>query len=507
MISGARGVVLGPVVPDEHGGSHTAAREIPGRAFALGLAAVCAVGAALAGLTLAREPLGNDEIASLALVSRSLGAFLSDFAASQSAGLLFHVVLWPVVAIGGESAWALRLPSLVGYGAAIVVCGLVGARLGGRVVGLSAAALLALCPFAVLHAQDARMYTLALCLSLVAVWLLLRALERPTTVRWGLYAVTVALLGYSHELALLTVVAHVAFVVADGRRRVRAQFALALGAAALALLPLAALSAANAGSDPLYYVTKPGLGVFEDVALLFAGSRPGVAVFVLVLAVAGALAALRGGLSGDLVPGTWIALALWLVVPFAVLFVVSQARPLLLPRYLISSAAAACLLLALVLWRLRPALALSGLAVVLLALGYGAGQVVRTLERPDWQGVAAYLDGPRADGNSIVFVGGQRNAASFLYYAPGLGVRRDGLPWTQAELDRLPPAIAIVDRDNDVDDLAAVLARRPAWVVEQGALQAGKQGRLDRFLATCAVGERRAFRAISVTLVTRCPSG
>ena len=466
------------------------------------------LGVALAGLTLAREPLGNDEIASLALVSRSLGSFFADFASSQSAGLLFHAVLWPVVHLAGESATALRLPSLAAFGAAIVVCGLVGARLGGRVVGVSAALLLAVCPFAVLHAQDARMYALALCLSLVALWCLLRALERPSPTRWIVYALSVALLGYTHELALLGLVAHAVFVVADGRRRVRVQFATALAGAALALVPLALMSAANADSDPLYYVTNPGLSVVEDVALVFAGSRAGVAVFV-VLFVACTLAAVLGGGRGlrPEVPGTLTALAVWLVVPFTLLFVVSQLRPILLPRYVIPSAAAACLLTALLLWRLRPTLAVTGLAVAVAALGYGAVQVVRTLDRPDWESAARYLDARTTDARRIVFVGGQRNAASFLYYAPRYGVPRDRLPWTQEELDRLPPTLVIIDRDNDVGDLRAALGRLPAWVVEQGALSPGTQERFDRLLDTCETRSRSSFRAISVSLVTRCTPG
>ncbi len=475
------------------------------RLFALGLAAASAVGLVLGGTTLAREPLGNDEIASLALVSRSFGSFLSDFTASQSAGLLFHVVLWPFAQLGGPSSWALRLPSLLAFAVAIVVCGLVGARLAGRSVGLSAALFLAVCPFAVFHAQDARMYTFALCFSLVALWCLLRALERPGVGRWAAYAGAVAAVGYSHEFALLGLVAHVPFVLADPRRRARRDFLVALCGAAALLVPLAIVAAANAGSDPLYYVTRPGLQAVSDVILLFAGSRPGVAVCLVVIAVgviASRLPRLRSTL--EIRPGTVWALALWLLVPFAALFLVSQARAVLLPRYLIPSAAAACLALAIALWLLRQPFAVAGCALVGAALLYGSVQGVRTLDRPDWPGVARLL-AARTDGRPIVFVGGQRNAAAFLYYAPEFGVERDALPWTQAELDRLPESLAIIDRDNDVDDLRALLEEGPTWVVEQGALPAEAQEEFDRFLGACDTAEREEFRSIAVGLVSNCP--
>ena len=483
--------------------------QISPRAFAYGVAASVGIGVALAGATLAREPLWNDEIASVALVSRPFGSLLSEFASTHSVGMLFHIALWPVVALGGVSSGWLRLPSLLAFAAAIVVCGLVGARLGGRAVGLCAALFLAVCPFAVLYGQEARMYAFALLFSLVAFWCLLRALELPGRGRWAAYAVAVAAVGYSHEFALLTLIGHLPLVLAAPRREGRREFALALGGAALLLAPLAFVVARIYGSDPLYWVSKPGFQTISDTVLLFAGSRAGVALCAVVIGVGVAVELLRRRSAGPaephVPPGVPMALLLWLVVPFAVLFVVSQAKPILVPRYVVPSAAAACLALALSVGILRRPLALAGALAVAAVLVYGSVQNGRELTRPDWPGVASWLEDRRADDQRIVFVGGQRNTAAFLYYAHGFGVKRDELPWTEAELAELPDSIAIIDKDNDVEDLSGALAEAPAWVVEQGTLPAETQQGFDQYLASCESTTQMVFRGISVRLLSECP--
>jgi hypothetical protein len=50
--------------------------------------------------------------------------------------------------------------------------------------------------------------------SLLAVWTLLGALESPSFPRWLAYSLSVAALGYSHDLALLSVLAHPLLLVA-----------------------------------------------------------------------------------------------------------------------------------------------------------------------------------------------------------------------------------------------------------------------------------------------------
>jgi hypothetical protein len=365
-------------------------------------------------------------------------------------------------------------------------------------------------PFGVVHAQDARMYTFALLFSLASFWLLLRALEQPSIGRWAAYAAAVAATGYSHEFALLGLIGQLPLVLVSARRESRNEFALALGSAAILLVPLAVISARNFGADPLYYISAPGLQEVSDTMLLFGGSRPGVAICVLVI-LSGVVWSVVGWRRRDVgtrartypVAGAWLAVCLWLVAPFVVLFLASQLKPLLASRYVFPSSAAACLALALALGFLRLRVA-AIVPVVVAALAYGAVQNARALERPDWPAAAEWLARHRLD-DRVILVGGQRNAAAVVYYMPSLGIERAGLPWTDAELAALPPAFVLIDRDNDIGDLRAALSTTPVAVVRQGSVEREKQERFDALVDSCVFSDGADFRGITIRVIVRCP--
>ena len=90
---------------------------------------------------------------------------------------LSHWILWASLQLFGDSETAVRLPSALSGVAAIVLMYLLGAHLFGVGVGLAAAAVTAISPFALSYAQDARMYSLLLFLS---VWIMLSLLAPPT---------------------------------------------------------------------------------------------------------------------------------------------------------------------------------------------------------------------------------------------------------------------------------------------------------------------------------------
>lgn len=226
------------------------------RGFALGVVAIVGVALGLGGWFLTREPLWDDELDSLALAGRPFGELLGTLPEEHN-GALFHLALWPIVHAGRTgSAW-LRLLALIAFAAAVALCALVGARLAGRAAGLVAAGLLALNPFAVAFAHEARMYAFALCLSLLAAWALLRALERPSATRWAAYTLSLAAAGYAHDFALLTAAAHPFLVWGVRRSGAWRGYVAALGGALVLLLPLALLAASDWGSNPLYWVSRP----------------------------------------------------------------------------------------------------------------------------------------------------------------------------------------------------------------------------------------------------------
>jgi mannosyltransferase len=99
-------------------------------------------------------------------------------------------------------------------GAAAVV-GLTGRRLGGARVGLISGLIFAVVPSVSRYGQEARPYAFATLFAALATLLLLRAMERPTWLRWGCYTLAVAAAGASNLVALCVLAAHAAIVATD----------------------------------------------------------------------------------------------------------------------------------------------------------------------------------------------------------------------------------------------------------------------------------------------------
>lgn len=81
-------------------------------------------------------------------------------------------------------------------------------------VGWVAIALLAISPFHVLYAQEARQYSLWTVTILLSSTALLRGIRLKTRLSWGIYAVTVALGLYSFMLSGLVVISHGIYIIA-----------------------------------------------------------------------------------------------------------------------------------------------------------------------------------------------------------------------------------------------------------------------------------------------------
>ena len=80
-------------------------------------------------------------------------------------------------------------------------------------VAWTAVALLAISPFQVLYAQEARQYSLWIVTILFASAALLRALRKKTGLSWGLYAIGVAAALYVHTFSALVLVGHGIYVL------------------------------------------------------------------------------------------------------------------------------------------------------------------------------------------------------------------------------------------------------------------------------------------------------
>jgi mannosyltransferase len=110
--------------------------------------------------------------------------------------LLLHV--WQAVGLGGHD-WLLRYPSAFASVLSVALAYRVGESLFDGRTGLLAALGMAIAPFQVYYAQEARMYALATALTLGATWCLVVGVRRPRAVAaWVGYALLAAAGLYTH---------------------------------------------------------------------------------------------------------------------------------------------------------------------------------------------------------------------------------------------------------------------------------------------------------------------
>lgn len=343
---------------------------------------------------------------------------------------LHYLILHAVFSCWDGGLVALRLPSVLAMTLAAAALAETGRRLAGPRVGLLAGLVFALVPAVQQYAQEGRSYASACAAVVVGTLLLVRAWQRPRAGAWAAYGAVMLLAALLHEFAVLAMAGH-AITLGWGRadRRVWRGWAVATAAAALALLPLVLISRQQA--DQVAWIRTPG---WTDIwAPALTGAVGALCAGLREPAAAGAPVRLRA-----------VALPL-LVVPPAVLILVSYLDPLYVDRYVVFSYAGLALLLGLALdraWarsalpvpqRARPVVAAFALAALLLGplpLEHGlrtpqsrpndvaaAARAVRELGRP---------------GDAVLFVPGARREAALYDPAAFAGLRDLALAETGA---------------------------------------------------------------------------
>jgi mannosyltransferase len=178
-------------------------------------AAPAVVAAALGLFEIGGPQLWRDELATWSAASRSLPqlwAMLHNIDAVLGV-YYFGLHLW--MAVFGDSATSMRLPSVIAMTVAAGVVALIGRRLAGNVAGLASGFVFALIPSVSRYGQEARPYAFATLFAALATLMFLRAMERPHWSRWALYSVMLAAAGAANLIALTVAVAHLVIVLWD----------------------------------------------------------------------------------------------------------------------------------------------------------------------------------------------------------------------------------------------------------------------------------------------------
>lgn len=145
------------------------------------VAVLTLVGVGLRVLLLGSSGMGLDETVSVWLANHSVGEVLHWTARIDQHPPLYYLLLHAWMGLNGASPYDVRLLSVLFGAATIPVIYLTGKRMAGATVGFAAAVLLALSPFNIRFAQDARMYTCLTFSAAVASYALVRLLTDSRT--------------------------------------------------------------------------------------------------------------------------------------------------------------------------------------------------------------------------------------------------------------------------------------------------------------------------------------
>ncbi|MEU4271000.1 glycosyltransferase family 39 protein [Streptomyces sp. NPDC026092] len=219
------------------------------------------VALALSVYAIGRPLLWQDELNTWDMAARSTGQLLDTVQRVDAVLGGYYLLLHGWMAVFGDSAAALRMPSALAMAGTAGCTALIGRRLFGARAGLAAGLLFALAPVVTRYAHEARPYALVVLAVTVSTLLLLRALDRPESRwRWAAYGLCVAAVGLLHIVALTVLAGHLVAVALRAReeRPIALRFGLAALAGTAAVAPVALLGRTQAGRQ-ISWIPGPDL--------------------------------------------------------------------------------------------------------------------------------------------------------------------------------------------------------------------------------------------------------
>lgn len=398
--------------------------------------ALPALVALLLSLLLAGRPsFWLDETATVSAVDRPLPDLLHMLRNVDAVHGAYYALLWPWAQLGTTETW-LRFPSaLAAAGGTAAVVG-IGWQLFGRRTAVLSGLVFATIPLTSYDGANARSGAFHVALVAAGTFFLLRAVASGRRRWWVAYTLAMAAAGTIFLFAALALVAHALYLVVI-RRPVRdlAWFVVPV----LAALAVAVPARRQAGQ--VSWIRRPtlaGLPGFTEQAW-FSGDTL-LAVVLAVTATAGIVLAVTRP-AGVRRGGAPLLVAL-LVAPTAVLWVVSQADPLLDNRYVGEATIPIALLTGHVIASVPRPRVTAPVLITLVALAGLAPQVhQRQVQgrgdgyRDDPRGVLRTVAAQHRPGDAISFPDGYTRGSAIAY--PDLVV---GVPDISLAADRIPSA-------------------------------------------------------------------
>jgi len=407
-------------------------RAIPDRAWTL---AIILIAFGLRVYRLGDQSLWFDESLSWWVATTDIPGFLLPYGAYTP---LYYLLVGGVTYIGA-SEFLLRFPSVVFSVLSVVLMERVGRRVGGPLVGRLAAVFLAINPFSIWYAQDARMYALVTFSALLAMNGFMHGVDGRG---WRRMSVGAALAYFTHTIALFLVYVQLIWWLPRVRRQGNL-FRQWFGAQLLAALPLVPWQ--------IWHLLQPVQGLAAVTWI------PAPAVIAPVLTLWNFLSAdvdtwtwISGGLAvlalvvvgiGVARAGRWRGLILgWLLLPILTAWILSVRIQIYVDRYFAYSQFPLIILIAVGVMTLKPAVV--RVTAVSLLIGLMLVNTARLYIDPvyfkeDWRGAAAILNTQVQPGDRIGVQDTESIVGLRYYYRGAEPLQAIDLPRQPDRLDQL----------------------------------------------------------------------
>ncbi len=484
------------------------ARLLARRTDQLALLALTLLALLLRLYQLDAQSLWYDEGVTVTLAQRTLLA-LTQWTARDIQPPLYYYVIWGWGRLAGWSEWSLRFPSACFGALAVPLLAILARRLTGcRLPSLLAGLLVALHPLLIYYAQEARMYTLLVALSLVAAyWLLcLREPAQSGWRNWLGYGLVATLAVYTHYFAFFLLLAlGVAFLLDQFLARNSALRRSQLLRFVVTHLLIALLYLAWIGplwqqftTDTSYWQGRLKLWeALRTVALRFtsgettleATGKPLLLVFaIMTLGLIGVMA--WRARTDQRVGRTLLYSLCWLAIPLLGVLGLAAFVPKFNVRYVLLALPGLLLLwssgISLLLTQYRSPLigrVIGLICTLLLIVSFGSATrnwfVDPAFTKAQWREVASYVRAHAQPDEAVVLVSGHAWPI-WDYYAPDL-------PAIHLPALEILDVNAVLDFANTGDPLrTALAAKRGVWLVDWQAEVVDPNGVTGRQLLRAA---------------------
>ncbi|MFI2317668.1 hypothetical protein AMK17_34730 [Streptomyces sp. CB00072] len=298
-------------------GQPPTARPLSVQTRALAVVAPASLSLALGMWGIRREnTMWGDEAVTYRLGQRELYQLWETAQQVDLVHALYYAVMHVVFDVFGAGLLSLRLPSVLAMAAAAAGVGLLGLLLAGPRAGVAAGLVFALLPQVQKYAQEGRSYAMVCAVIAWATCALVVSSSRRGRWRWTVYGFAMLLACLLHEFAVLALAAHgVTLIVSHSPKAVLRAWSVTAAGVVAGLLPLAIVSA----------------GQSEQVSWIGEPVRPYPWLAAVMVGLVCARAPLR---SQGTVRLTALAVPL-LLLPGALLLMVSLVKPIFVDRYVL----------------------------------------------------------------------------------------------------------------------------------------------------------------------------